>query len=90
MHLPRARHPLLLARSLPALPAVPEYDDSEFENNYMGRIKTVADYEDSAVTGRDSTGGEGDAPRGKAPRSVDLTVQPGKTGVILTGPNTGI
>ena len=93
VNLPGARHPLLLARSLPPLPAVVGHDDRAFENSFMGR---VAPLEESDFGGGDGSGGGPDAEpdessmrRAQLPQPVDLTIPLGKASVILTGPNTG-
>ena len=93
--LPGARHPLLLARSLPPLPAVMEHDDRAFDNSFMGR---VAPLEESDFSGGGDGGGGGPAAeadesssmrKAQLPQPVDLTIPQGKASVILTGPNTG-
>lgn len=83
VHLPGARHPLLLQPALPPLPETPEYDDSEFATSFTGQIASplglaTAEPVDVAPPARRDP-----------PQPVDLCVPPGKTSVIVTGPNTG-
>ena len=92
--LPGARHPLLLARSLPPLPAVVDHDDRAFENSFMGRVAPLEESEfggggGGSGGGPDAEADEASVQKAQLPQPVDLTIPPGKASVILTGPNTG-
>ena len=84
-----ARHPLLMARSLPPLPALTEQDDSEFDSEFQGQVAPLS-LNGLESDDTDSRNEEQDTPKSRElPQPIDLLVPPGKTSVVLTGPNTG-
>ena len=83
-----ARHPLLMARCLPALPKVMIEEDSDFEDDFKGKVLPFRepDGEDDAETDENDN-----EPQDRSlPRPIDLLVPAGKASVVLTGPNTGM
>lgn len=86
-----ARHPLLLARSLPPLPKLIEQDDSEFESDFMGKVVPFSQTKLASIadsSGEDSNTEDQHVTQ-SLPQPIQLLVPPGKASVVLTGPNTG-
>lgn len=92
VHLPGARHPLLMQRALPPLPDLLEFDEGEFENSFTGGVAALQlgglDEMDAPQSFEEDSDDQ-TALDAKLPQPVDLTVPPGNTSVIVTGPNTG-
>ncbi|GLC46171.1 hypothetical protein PLESTB_001197300 [Pleodorina starrii] len=103
LHVPGARHPVLMQRGLPPLPQPPSVDDNRFDRDFQAagawelRRVFVPDgprpgempYPGSTTGG----GAEGEGEEGPMqqllPRPLDLRVPSGRSVVAITGPNTG-
>ncbi len=78
-----------MARSLPSLPALTEQDESEFDSEFQEKATPLSQNglpSNGAHLARDQ---QDSRPKKELPRPIDLLVPPGKTSVVLTGPNTG-
>jgi DNA mismatch repair protein MutS2 len=99
LHMPGARHPLLLQPSLPPLPRPPSADDASFETDYVPpplfALATATASNDSDSD--DSGSSQGLAPGGQSPdqglvrtaKPLDIRVPDSARVVAITGPNTG-
>lgn len=85
MHLPGARHPLLMAPALPKLPKPPSSEDAAFDRNFQAPPSWMVPSGMAAAGQMPASGVAG----AQLPRPLDLRVPPNKAVVAITGPNTG-
>ena len=71
------------------LPDLPDADGSEFENVYLGAPKALTVLEELEATDAEQSKVTDDSKQDTMPQAIDLCVPPGKSSVVLTGPNTG-
>ena len=68
---------------------MPEYDESEFDNSYLGAAKALEHYIEQTISTSDADSKSSQSNAKVVPKAIDLLVPAGKKSVVLTGPNTG-
>lgn len=68
---------------------MPDLDEVGFENGYLGAPKALSLIEELEAIEAERDGETEADKRMQLPQAIDLCVPPGKSSVVLTGPNTG-